>query len=873
MKKRKFLLFFFFFLLSIYNILPQSYEKKYVTVIPGKEYEAGWLHRLFFGDHWRDLWTTPLKVEVLDLNNFGGGLTPIEKGGGYQTKSLRLKSKDGTIWKFRSINKDPKKVLPEELQESLVADILQDQISTSNPLAPLIVAPILDSLNILQAKPKVILMPDDEKLGEFREEFANLLGMIEIHPQEAEEGGPGFENADKVSGTYKLLEKIEEERDHKVNAKEYLKARLVDIFLGDWDRHTDQWRWAKYDVGDVNIWSPIPRDRDQAFSKYDGIFPAIASYLTPQLTNFGYSYPQVEDITWNGRYLDRRFLSELTKETWDSVTALVYNKLTDDLIEHAVKQLPKEFFEKAGEEIIAKLKSRRNKLKEFSDDYYEFINQVVDIYCTIKKDYVEIKRISNNETEVNIYKLDKDTGDKEEPLIYHKTFDNNLTEEIRIHLLDDDDKVVINGNVDESPLIRVIGGKGKDVVEDNSKVNGNFLYITPIPDAENKTIVYDDGKETKINYGPGTCWDNDEYPDPVKDEEKYEPGPRDRGSDWIYLPEAGYNSNDGVILGSGFILNSYNFRTEPIEYKIIFTAAYAFNPESYIFSFNGDFYSIVKGGLVNLDLYLTELSLTDYYGYGNETDFDEELYDDDYYQLNQQLLKIHPSLKFPLIKNVPGTLGISYDYSDISLRNDTLLSGFKSGKHGLDDFKLFGIHPSIEFDTRDVPANPYNGLYLKLSGAWYPEVFDENTSFVKGGFDIRSYFTANVLTDVTLALRGGGEKLFGTYPFFKAAFLGGGDNLRGYNRERFSGDASLFGQAELRFFLSELTLLIRGKFGLFGFAETGRVFTRHDNSKKWHPSYGGGIWLSYLDRLLNFNFAVASSEETYVLYFLSRFMF
>jgi len=77
----------------------------------------------------------------------------------------------------------------------------------------------------------------------------------------------------------------------------------------------------------------------------------------------------------------------------------------------------------------------------------------------------------------------------------------------------------------------------------------------------------------------------------------------------------------------------------------------------------------------------------------------------------------------------------------------------------------------------------------------------------------------------------------------------------------------------LRFFLSELTLLIRGKFGLFGFAETGRVFTRHDNSKKWHPSYGGGIWLSYLDRLLNFNFAVASSEETYVLYFLSRFMF
>ncbi|MDO8548635.1 MAG: hypothetical protein Q7S39_00595, partial [Ignavibacteria bacterium] len=121
-----------------------------------------------------------------------------------------------------------------------------------------------------------------------------------------------------------------------------------------------------------------------------------------------------------------------------------------------------------------------------------------------------------------------------------------------------------------------------------------------------------------------------------------------------------------------------------------------------------------------------------------------------------------------------------------------------------------------------------------------------------------------------------GEKLFGTYPFFKAAFLGGGNNLRGYNRERFSGDASLFSQAELRFYLTDIKLIINGRFGFFGFAETGRVFVEHDpprRTEKWHPSYGGGFWISYLNRTVNLNIAAANSEETLVFYFLTRFMF
>jgi len=100
------------------NIFSQDIsEKQFITIIPGEQYKAGWFHDFWFGKHWRDLWTTPITVPILDLSTFAGGLTPIKVGGGLQTKSLRFQGKDGNVWKFRSMSKDPTKVLDADLQE------------------------------------------------------------------------------------------------------------------------------------------------------------------------------------------------------------------------------------------------------------------------------------------------------------------------------------------------------------------------------------------------------------------------------------------------------------------------------------------------------------------------------------------------------------------------------------------------------------------------------------------------------------------------------------------------------------------------------------------------------------------------------------
>ena len=67
--------------------------------------------------------------------------------------------------------------------------------------------------------------------------------------------------------------------------------------------------------------------------------------------------------------------------------------------------------------------------------------------------------------------------------------------------------------------------------------------------------------------------------------------------------------------------------------------------------------------------------------------------------------------------------------------------------------------------------------------------------------------------------------------------------------------------------MPKLKLIINGNLGLHAFAETGRVFAENDNSKIWHPSFGGGLWLSYLDRGFNIIATIAKSKEAYQLYF------
>jgi hypothetical protein len=161
----------------------ESGRAERVIQAPGPHYQASGLHQLLFGREYRSLWTTPVSVPVLDLRTFAGGLKPVSKGGGQQTKSLLLRAPDGREFFFRSVDKDPSGTLPPELRPTVAGNVVRDQTSSALPTAPLVVDPLLTAAGILHAESGFYVLPRGPALGEFQSEFAGLMGFLEELPE------------------------------------------------------------------------------------------------------------------------------------------------------------------------------------------------------------------------------------------------------------------------------------------------------------------------------------------------------------------------------------------------------------------------------------------------------------------------------------------------------------------------------------------------------------------------------------------------------------------------------------------------------------------------------------------------------------------
>jgi hemolysin activation/secretion protein len=121
----------------------------------------------------------------------------------------------------------------------------------------------------------------------------------------------------------------------------------------------------------------------------------------------------------------------------------------------------------------------------------------------------------------------------------------------------------------------------------------------------------------------------------------------------------------------------------------------------------------------------------------------------------------------------------------------------------------------------------------------------------------------------------GGKQLWGRYPYHEAAVIGGPDTVRGLRRQRYAGDASAYGNAELRQRLFDFMFLVPIDVSVFGLADGGRVFLDGEDSDRWHHGFGGGIGLTFLrpENTLSIAAARGSDDDKVRLYFQGGFGF
>ncbi|MEJ2003502.1 MAG: hypothetical protein P8X57_00720 [Cyclobacteriaceae bacterium] len=315
---------------SFYNgHIPISQRQRRDSVYSGQTidaYATTKLHRDgkrpgLLGNNYRDEWETVLRnVPVFDVENKYGGLDIVKKGGGQQTRSLRLEADDERQYVLRSIEKFAEKAVPLELRNTIAEDIIRDQVSASHPYGAIVIPQMADAAGVYHTNPEVVYLPDDPALGEFREDFANGLYLFEERPDDDHwEDADFFGNAPEIMSTADVVEKLGNDADHFIEEDQVIRSRLFDIWIGDWDRHDDQWRWKRTkDENDIKHYEPIPRDRDQVFFWSDGRLLAWGSrrWGQPKFQGFHEEIRDVAGLNFNARHFDRTFLIQSTKEDW-----------------------------------------------------------------------------------------------------------------------------------------------------------------------------------------------------------------------------------------------------------------------------------------------------------------------------------------------------------------------------------------------------------------------------------------------------------------------------------------------------------------------------------------------------------------------------
>ena len=216
------------------------------------------------------------------------------------------------------------------------------------------------------------------------------------------------------------MEKIYKDKDNRVDQFAFVRARLFDIFIGDWGRHPDNWRWAEFEEKDQTIYKPVPRDRDQAYTKIDGFYPNLAGSFLKQVQGFNATLKSVGSWNFPGRPLDKKFLNELSLDDWLAQAKDLQRILTDNLIESSIRLMPPELFNISGAAIISKLKSRRDQLHKYAGDYYYYLAKTVTVLGSEKAEMIRVNVLPEKKVAVDVYKINKEGKTIDTSLLFAK---------------------------------------------------------------------------------------------------------------------------------------------------------------------------------------------------------------------------------------------------------------------------------------------------------------------------------------------------------------------------------------------------------------------------------------------------------------------
>ena len=220
---------------------------------------------------------------------------------------------------------------------------------------------------------------------------------------------------------------------------------------------------------------------------------------------------------------------------------------------------------------------------------------------------------------------------------------------------------------------------------------------------------------------------------------------------------------------------------------------------------------------------------------------------------------------------------IDFAYDRISKPGSLLLNDKNYIAQGGDstgvNIRTLGVGPILSYDTRDVAANAYKGIYVEFKALYYAKWMGSDNNYGTVSFDYRQYLKLPKLGERrVLAWTVASKNSFGDIPYNKIPLVGSPFDLRGYYVGQYRNNSTAYAIAEYRhmFNFGDETRT-RRFFSRFGFAAWVGSGFMGKNPVKYEavlPNFGAGLRIELQPRM-NFRLDIGHSpiDKQTLIYF------
>lgn len=811
---------------------------KTASVYTEEETDKDGLYRSIWGEHYRPLYSRKFDFPVLYLDTIPGDLKVLGAGGGHQSRSLGFVDNDGHEYTMRALKKSALQFLQttvvtthyvEDYLENTVAErYVQDFYTTAFPYGTFPAGRFMDELNIMHPNSDLYYVPKQEALGIYNQEYGNELYMFEAHIGGENKDLEIFDNADDILNTTDLYKEVRDSKDAYVDEGMFIRARLLDMLLGDWDRHEGQYEWAEFEEENgKKRYEPIAKDRDQVFPKMDGFALSMLRIAFPPFRSMETYSPTVKRPKWfnlAGYPLDKAFIRNANWEEWEEQVNYIQNNITDEVIREAFAVLPEDL---ANDPYVAEIKEtmkeRRANLDEIARKYYKHLAEFDVFTGTDDDDKFLITRKPDGITTVQMTNEDGE-------LAAEKIYDSDMTREVWIYGLDGDDEFKIVGEGSNMVPLKVIGGEENDIYDfQNTRRAKLYDYRS-----KDNTIKTPGARKMLVD-----SYEINNY-DPKKKKIRQ----------FTVFPSADFNSDQGFSFGASGTYITKGLVRNPFTAKHNLTANYFFATQGFDVGYSGEFAHIFHNWNFGLDVYYSSPNFViNYFGTGNDTEYDPDDVSKDYNRVRIQQLRFAPSLIYRKSETTKFNIRAMIESMEVAYDDNRIVAdAFAIGDDVFEGQDYAGAELNYNYFNKDRVAFPSRGTEFDLTAGYKRNIDGNNNEF---GY-IRPMLAVNYPLHesgfAAIATKIGGEAIIGdNYEFYHAATLGGGNmnSLRGYRNERFNGKYAFYQNIDIRSGITQFkTNFVPIRMGASLGFDYGRVWVNEDNSNQWHSNFGGSIFIN-----------------------------